>query len=90
MSRIGRQPIVLPAGVTVTVGEENVVTVKGKLGELSEKIRPSISVKVEGNEATYSIDYTPARAGMFDVALRVYPKNDRLPHRMDFALVKWA
>ena len=50
MSRIGRQPIVLPAGVTVTVGEENVVTVKGKLGELSEKIRPSISVKVEGNE----------------------------------------
>ena len=50
MSRIGRQPIVLPAGVTVTVGEENVVTVKGKLGELSEKIRPSITVKVEGNE----------------------------------------
>ena len=50
MSRIGRQPIVLPAGVTVTVGEDNLVTVKGKLGELSEKIRPSISVKVEGNE----------------------------------------
>ena len=50
MSRIGRQPIVLPAGVTVTVGEDNLVTVKGKLGDLSEKIRPSISVKVEGNE----------------------------------------
>ena len=50
MSRIGRQPIVLPAGVTVTVGEDNLVTVKGKLGELSEKIRPSITVKVEGNE----------------------------------------
>ena len=49
MSRIGRQPIVLPAGVTVTVGEDNLVTVKGKLGELSEKIRPSITVKVEGN-----------------------------------------
>ena len=50
MSRIGRQPIVLPAGVTVTVGEDNLVTVKGKLGELSEKIRPAITVKVEGNE----------------------------------------
>ena len=50
MSRIGRQPIVRPAGVTVTVGEDNLVTVKGKLGELSEKIRPSITVKVEGNE----------------------------------------
>ena len=49
MSRIGRQPIVLPAGVTVTVGEDNLVTVKGKLGELSEKIRPNITVKVEGN-----------------------------------------
>ena len=49
MSRIGRQPIVLPTGVTVTVGEGNLVTVKGPLGTLSETIRPSISVKVEGN-----------------------------------------
>ena len=49
MSRIGRQPIVLPAGVTVTVGEGNLVTVKGPLGTLSDTIRPSISVKVEGN-----------------------------------------
>lgn len=49
MSRIGRQPIVLPAGVTVQVGDDNLVTVKGPLGTLTEKIRPSISVKVEGN-----------------------------------------
>jgi phosphorylase/glycogen(starch) synthase len=45
---------------------------------------------VTGNEITFSIDYTPERTGSFDVALRVYPKNDRLPYRMDFALVKWA
>ncbi len=45
---------------------------------------------VEGRLATFSIDYTPERTGTFDVALRVYPKNERLPHRMDFALVKWA
>ncbi len=48
MSRIGRQPIVLPAGVTVTVGEDNLVTVKGPKGTLSEKISPVITVKVEG------------------------------------------
>ena len=48
MSRIGRQPIVLPAGVTVTVGEDNLVTVKGPKGTLSEMISPVISVKVEG------------------------------------------
>lgn len=46
--------------------------------------------QVVGREVTFSVDYTPVRTGTFDVALRVYPKNDRLPHRMDFALVKWA
>ena len=49
MSRIGRQPIVLPAGVTVTVGEDNIVTVKGPKGTLSEKISPVITASVEGN-----------------------------------------
>lgn len=49
MSRIGRQPIVLPAGVTVTVGEDNLVTVKGPKGTLSEKISNLLTVKVEGN-----------------------------------------
>ena len=39
---------------------------------------------------TYALDYTPDRAGTFDVALRVHPENPMLPHRMDFALVKWA
>ena len=37
MSRIGREPIAVPAGVTVTVAEGNAVTVKGPLGELSQK-----------------------------------------------------
>ena len=45
---------------------------------------------VSGREVVLSVDYTPDRTGTFDVAIRVYPKNDRLPHRMDFALVKWA
>ena len=40
MSRIGRAPIEIPAGVTVTVGEDNLVKVKGPKGELSRQISP--------------------------------------------------
>jgi large subunit ribosomal protein L6 len=49
MSRIGKLPISLPAGVTVTVSPTNLVTVKGKLGELYQQVDPKITVKVEGN-----------------------------------------
>ena len=47
MSRIGKLPIALPAGVTVAVDSENVVTVKGPKGELKQAVAPSITVKVE-------------------------------------------
>ena len=46
--------------------------------------------KTEGSRVTYALDYTPDEAGTFDVALRIFPVNPHLPHRMDFALVKWA
>ena len=46
MSRIGKAPIVIPAGVTVQV-KDNVVTVKGPKGELSQEINPDITVNVE-------------------------------------------
>ena len=49
MSRIGRMPITVPAGVTVTVSAENVVTVKGPKGELTQAVDPRITVKLEGN-----------------------------------------
>lgn len=45
---------------------------------------------VDGSLVTYAIDSAPVYPGTFDVALRVFPKNGELPHRMDFALVKWA
>ena len=48
MSRIGREPITVPAGVTVTVAEGNAVTVKGPLGELSSKFCPEIEIKQDG------------------------------------------
>lgn len=50
MSRIGKLPVHLPAGVTVNISSDNVVTVKGPLGELQQKVDPDITVKVEGTE----------------------------------------
>jgi large subunit ribosomal protein L6 len=50
MSRIGKLPIQLPAGVQVTVSDTNLVTVKGKLGELVQQVDPKITMKVEGTE----------------------------------------
>lgn len=50
MSRIGRMPVVIPAGVNVTVADNNVVTVKGKLGELTQKFSTLITIKIEGSE----------------------------------------
>ncbi len=49
MSRIGKMPIVIPAGVQVTVADDNMVTVKGKLGTLTQKLDPSITIEVENN-----------------------------------------
>ncbi len=49
MSRIGRLPVAIPAGVTVTVDGHN-VTVAGKLGTLTQVVDKTISVKVENNE----------------------------------------
>ncbi len=48
MSRIGKQPVSIPAGVTITV-DENSVTVKGPKGELSQSLMPGIIVKLEGD-----------------------------------------
>ena len=52
MSRIGRLPITIPAGVTVTVDENNLVTVKGPKGTLSQQVNPDITLKQEGNTLT--------------------------------------
>lgn len=47
MSRIGKLPITIPAGVTITVSDDNTVTVKGPKGQLSEKISPRIKVSMD-------------------------------------------
>ena len=52
MSRIGRMPITVPAGVTVNVAEGNVVTVKGPKGELVRNLRPELTIQQDGNTIT--------------------------------------
>ena len=54
MSRIGREPIAIPAGVNVTIADGNVVTVKGPLGELTESFSPVITIAVEGDKILVS------------------------------------
>jgi len=54
MSRIGKLPVNLPSGVTITVDDDNVVSVKGPLGTLSQKIDSDIRVEVENNDIILS------------------------------------
>ena len=49
MSRIGRAPIAVPAGVTVTIADGNVVTVKGPLGELTQTFSANLTIAREGD-----------------------------------------
>lgn len=55
MSRIGKLPISIPAGVTVT-HKDNIVTVKGPKGELSQYVDPSIVVTVEDGNITFALN----------------------------------
>ena len=50
MSRVGKMPIAIPAGITVEIAENNVVTVKGPKGELSRALPKEMTIKKEGEE----------------------------------------
>jgi large subunit ribosomal protein L6 len=50
MSRIGKQPVTLPKGVTVTVGADNIITVKGAKGTLTQNVDRDIKVEVNGDD----------------------------------------
>ena len=52
MSRIGRMPITIPAGVEVNVAEGNFVTVKGPKGTLTQQLHPDMVIETEGAEIT--------------------------------------
>ena len=55
MSRIGKLPISIPAGVTVTL-KDDVVTAKGPKGELSQYVNPSIKTNIEEGQITFEVD----------------------------------
>ena len=54
MSRIGKMPIAVPAGVTVDIAENNKVTVKGPKGTLERVLPAEMDIKMEGNEVIVS------------------------------------
>ena len=74
------------------IGAELVVAKQIEAGRAANVVETrQLELKsVEGSRIRMALDYAPQRTGSFDVALRVYPRNENLPHRMDFALVKWA
>ena len=53
MSRIGKKAVVIPEGVSITVGKDNVVTVKGKKGELKQAIDRDITVEIKDGEVNF-------------------------------------
>ena len=55
MSRIGKLPISIPAGVTIS-HKDNIITVKGPKGELSQYVDPSIKVTIEDGHVSFKED----------------------------------
>ena len=55
MSRIGKMPIAIPAGVTVEIAENNKVTVKGPKGTLERVLPSEMDIKMEGSEIVVSL-----------------------------------
>lgn len=54
MSRIGKQPVIVPAGVTITVSADNVLTVKGPKGQLTQNIDRDITIEVKEGEVVFT------------------------------------
>lgn len=52
MSRIGKSPVTIPDGVTIKISDDNLVTVKGKMGELSEKIDSDLKLSINDGVLT--------------------------------------
>ncbi|MBK6966821.1 MAG: 50S ribosomal protein L6 [Bacteroidales bacterium] len=69
MSRIGKLPITVPAGVQITVSDANLVTIKGALGQLSQQVDPTITVRVDGThmivERTNETQDTRSKHGLY-------------------------
>lgn len=76
-------------GLPNCFGVEVVVTVEGEGAQEKHVIYELEMVKTSGDLTTYRYDYQVLRAGSYKYAFRLFPKNSALPHRQDFAYVKW-
>ncbi len=69
MSRIGKLPIAIPAGVQITVSDSNLITIKGNLGQLSQHVDPTVTVKIDGTHLivgrTQETQDTRAKHGLY-------------------------
>ena len=77
-------------GLNDAVGVELVtLTTDNNGNDVIYSVEPFAMVKKEGNLFTFNIDYSVNNAGSFKVCYRIFPKHEELPHRQDFAFVKW-
>lgn len=78
------------AGLNDAVGLELVTIKNNPDKEITiHEVRPFKMVKQEGNLYTFELRFKADHAGAYKTCVRMFPKNDNLPHRQDFAYVKW-
>ena len=77
-------------GLQDAVGLEFVMLKSNPTDDVTiHKVLPFKLVNTDGNLYTFQLDFDASDAGAFKCAVRMYPKNDLLPHRQDFSYVKW-
>lgn len=77
-------------GLKDAVGLELVILYNTPVDDVNVfEVVPFKMVKSEGNCYTFEVEYNPNVAGSYKYGVRMYPKNSKLPHRQDFAYVKW-
>ncbi len=75
MSRIGNLPIKIPQGVSIDISADNIVTVKGKLGQLTQFIHPSIKINVNGDTLTLTRSNDEKQTRMYHGLYRALLNN---------------
>ncbi len=71
----------------ISIGIEMIIT-EGNNNKIVKTIELKL-MRQEDTRAHYSIELTPSKPGAFNYGLRMYPKNEKLPHRQDFSYVRW-
>ncbi len=82
--------VINEAGLDDAIALEKINVATNEAGEdYVFSVEPLKMVKKEGNNYTFEVMHSPKQAGQYKSAVRMYPKNENLPHRQDFCYVKW-